>query len=283
MKNKKLLVLDIDGTLVNSSKEITPGVRHAIYEMLEQGHQLCLASGRPTPGIRHVASQLELNKRGGLALNFNGALVTDLTTGEVVFERKLAHHFVEELYNFACEKDLGILTYARDIGRTGEYPKSEAPYVIFGRRTDPYLEDEANLNDLPWYISEDFVKELDYEPYKILFTMDPARGESLENELAERYKGVLSIMRSEPYFLEACPLGIDKGNCLDMLTPILGFKREDVICCGDGFNDLTMIKWAGLGVAMGNAQQEVKAVADYIAATNDEDGVAKVIRQFILW
>lgn len=279
---RKLLVLDIDGTLVDSSKAITPGVRDAIHEMLSAGHQVCLASGRPTPGIRHVASALELNKRGGLALNFNGALVTDLKSGEVVYEKKVARKFVRELYDFACEKDLGILTYARDIGRTGDYPKSEAPLVIFGRRPDPYLEDEANLNDLPWVLADDFVGAIDYDPYKILFTMDPSRGEELENELASRYPGVLNIMRSEPYFLEACPLGIDKGACLDLLVPSLGFTRENTICCGDGFNDLTMVKWAGLGVAMGNAQQVVKDVAKYIAPSNDEDGVAHVIRKFIL-
>lgn len=282
MSKRKLLVLDIDGTLVDSRKNITPGVREAIHEMLQKGHQVCLASGRPTPGIRHVVSSLELNKRGGLALNFNGALVTDLKTGAPVYEKKLDRKFVQELYDFACEKDIGILTYAKDIGRTGEYPRSEAPLVIFGRRSDPYLEDEANLNDLPWVLKDDFVGAIDYEPYKILFTMDPARGESLESDLASRYEGVLNIMRSEPYFLEACPLGIDKGACLDLLTPKLGFAREDVICCGDGFNDLTMVKWAGLGVAMGNAQQVVKDAADYITSTNDEDGVAKVIREFIL-
>lgn len=282
MENRKLLVLDIDGTLVDSKKRITPKTKAAIHKMLQMGHQVCLASGRPTPGIRHVADELELNKRGGLALNFNGALVTDMKTGEVVFEKKLEHHFVKELFEFAVENDIGVLTYDRDIGRTGNYPKSEAPFVIFGRRTDMWLEDEANLNDLPWYISEDFVKEIDYEPYKILYTADPSVSGDLEIKLAKKYEGVLTVMRSEPYFLEAMPLGIDKGSCLDFLTPKLGFKHENVICCGDGFNDVSMVKWAGIGVAMENAQQVVKDVADYITLSNDEDGVAHVIEKFIL-
>lgn len=282
MENRKLLVLDIDGTLVNSSKKVTPKTKEAIHKMLKEGHQICLASGRPTPGIRHVAFELELNKMGGLALNFNGALVTDMKTGEVVYEKKLQKHFVKELYDFAEENDIGILTYAKDIGRTGEFSKEEAPMVIFGRRPDKYLEDEANLNDLPWYLAKDFVKEIDYEPYKILYTADPSISGELEIKLAKKYEGVLTVMRSEPYFLEAMPLGIDKGSCLDLLTPKLGFKHENVICCGDGFNDVSMVKWAGIGVAMANAQGAVKDVADYITYSNDEDGIAHVIEKFIL-
>ena len=84
MENRKLLVLDIDGTLVDSKKRITPKTKAAIHKMLQMGHQVCLASGRPTPGIRHVADELELNKRGGLALNFGKVTITSIATALIL-------------------------------------------------------------------------------------------------------------------------------------------------------------------------------------------------------
>ena len=90
------------------------------------------------------------------------------------------------------------------------------------------------------------------------------------------------MSRSEPFFIEITPKGIDKAASLEHLCKIIGSSRENMIACGDGFNDISMIKYAGVGVAMANAQEEVKAVADYITASNDEDGVAQVIYEMIL-
>ena len=94
--------------------------------------------------------------------------------------------------------------------------------------------------------------------------------------------GRLSVYRSEPFFIEIMPRGVDKGAAIAGLIERLGLEREDVIACGDGLNDLTMIKYAGLGVAMGNAQPEIKAAADVVTGTNDEDGLVIVIEQYIL-
>ena len=104
----------------------------------------------------------------------------------------------------------------------------------------------------------------------------------MEAQLNEKYKEVASIYRSEPFFIEVMPKHVDKATSLDKMLQAIGIPREDSICCGDGFNDISMIKYAGVGVAMGNAQQPVKAAADYITATNDEDGLVEVIHRFIL-
>jgi len=92
----------------------------------------------------------------------------------------------------------------------------------------------------------------------------------------------LNIFRSEPFFLELMPKGIDKASVLKRFISFLGIGRDEVICCGDGYNDLTMIEFAGLGVAMANAREEVLAAADYVTVSNDEDGIVKVIEKFIL-
>ena len=100
-------------------------------------------------------------------------------------------------------------------------------------------------------------------------------------ELAAYYEGKMSIYRSEPFFLEILPLGIDKANRLEFLLKHLGLKREELMVCGDGYNDLSMIEYAGLGVAMSNAQNVVKEAADYITLSNEEDGVAAAVKKFI--
>jgi len=113
-------------------------------------------------------------------------------------------------------------------------------------------------------------------------TGEPERLVELEKELKEKYAGKLNIFRSEPFFLEMMPKGIDKASVLKNFLPFLGITRDEVICCGDGYNDKTMIEFAGLGVAMANARDEVLEVADYITSSNDEDGIVEVVEKFIL-
>jgi Cof subfamily protein (haloacid dehalogenase superfamily) len=98
----------------------------------------------------------------------------------------------------------------------------------------------------------------------------------------EVLKGRMEVYRSEPYFLELVPKGIDKAQSLAVLLEEIGMTREEMIACGDGFNDLSMIKYAGLGVAMDNAQPTVKEAADFITHSNDADGVAHVVERFYL-
>ena len=97
------------------------------------------------------------------------------------------------------------------------------------------------------------------------------------------WDGKLNIVRSEPYFLELTEVGIDKANTITNMTKKLGKDVSNLICCGDGFNDLSMIKAAGIGVAMANAQEKVRQAADYITKSNDEDGIVDVIEKLFYW
>ena len=121
----------------------------------------------------------------------------------------------------------------------------------------------------------------DYNLNKMLMTAPPEKAEILVEELKERFKDVLSIYRSEPFFIEIMPKNVDKAASLDIMLTSLGLTKDDAICCGDGFNDKSMIEYAGIGVAMENAQPAVKEVADYITKSNDEDGIVHVIDKFI--
>lgn len=146
---------------------------------------------------------------------------------------------------------------------------------------DRYVSWEAHINGMPVRQAEDFVGYVDFQVFKCFMTAEDEKAAALEKELQALYGESLGIYRSEPYFIEIVPRGVDKGSSLAMLAEHMGMAREDVICCGDGFNDIPMLRWAGVGVAMGNAGQAVKDAADYVTGTNDEDGLLEVIRRFV--
>lgn len=268
-KDTKILVLDIDGTLTNSQKEITPQTKAGILRIMERGHKVILASGRPTPGMRRYAEELELEKYGGYLLSFNGGRIIECRTGEIVYQKTLPSNVVSGLYKFAVKHDMGIVTYLGD-------------HIIVGTRMDEYIELESRINGMPCRKVDNFAQYKEYKLNKCLMTAEPKLAEQYEKQLQEMYGDVLSIYRSEPFFIEIMPKNIDKANSLDRMLETVGLTRENTICCGDGFNDMTMIQYAGVGVAMANAQEEVKQSADFITDSNDEDGIVKVIDTFIL-
>ena len=148
-------------------------------------------------------------------------------------------------------------------------------------RVDPYVMLETvKINRIPAFLT-DVVKYVDYNPNKCLYTVDPEISEYHEKRLAEKFGNVLSVYRSTDYFIEIVPKGIDKAASIKVLIDKLNIPHENTIACGDGFNDLSMIKYAAVGVAMENAVDAVKENADYITASNNDDGIAKVVEKFI--
>ncbi len=265
---EKALVLDIDGTLTNSKKEITSATRAAILGALERGHKCVLASGRPAFGMYPYAKELALEQYGGYLISYNGACMIDCGTGEILYGKPLPVSWIPALYDFAAQHHCGLATHLDNT-------------VISAFAPDPYVSWEAHINGMPVRQVENFPEFVNFDVYKCFMTAKDQRAAKLEKELQGLYGDALSVYRSEPYFIEIVPKGIDKGNSLGKLMEQIGIAREDVICCGDGFNDISMIRYAGMGVAMGNAQQAVKDAADFITASNDEDGLVPVIRRFL--
>lgn len=263
----KLLVLDIDGTVTNSKKEVTQATKDAIVRIQNRGVRVAIASGRPTPGTKQVAEALELEKFGNYVLSFNGGRVTNCRTGEVVLNKTIPPKMAAVLQEEAKKYGVGILTY-------------DEQGALAGTDVDEYMELEAGINHIEIKKVGAFAEAVAFPVNKCLMTGEPEHLATVEKELKEKYAGSLNIFRSEPFFLELMPKGIDKATVLNRFISFLGIDQKEVVCCGDGYNDISMIAFAGLGVAMANARPEVLDAADYITASNDEDGIVQVIEKF---
>ena len=265
----KMIVLDLDGTLTNNKKEITPRTKQALMQAQAAGVHVVLASGRPTYGIVPLAEELKLKENRGYILAFNGGEIIDCTNNEVLFEQKLDEQLVPILFQEAKKAGMEILTY-------------QGEGIAATNKDDEYVQHEAFINKMPVMQYDDFLNQLVYPINKCLIVGDPTPLHELEIRLAKELEGKMEVYRSADFFLECVPLGIDKARSLGRLISTLGIQREEVIACGDGYNDLSMIRFAGLGVAMANATEDIQREADFVTLSNEEDGVAHVIERFIL-
>ena len=263
----KLIALDLDGTLKNSKNAITQKTKDALIQAQKLGVKIVLASGRPTPGLRHEDQELELEKYGGFLLSFNGASIIHAKTKEVIYEQTLTIDQAKRAYDRAKEYHLACITYEDDVLVTEDID-------------NVYVCAEAQINDVDKK-KVSFKENLKDPIYKVLLTGDPEYVASIEEEFKKPFQDELSIYRSAPFFIEVMAQGIDKAASIDRLAKYLGIKQEEVMAFGDGYNDLSMIEYAGLGVAMANAVDGVKERANVVTLSNDEDGIAYMLSKYI--
>lgn len=266
----KLLVLDVDGTLLNDKKEITPHTLSALLKVQQMGVHIVLASGRPTYGVLPIAEALELNHYGGYILSYNGGQIINAQTGEIMFEKRINPELIPYLNKKAKKNDFAIFTYLKDT-------------IITDKPENSHVQQEAALNKMQIVKTDHFPEAIDFSPCKCMLVGDEEDLlVGLENHWKKRLAGTLDVFRSETYFLEVVPCFIDKGNTLGILMEMLSVPAEKVMAIGDGVCDFSMLQLAGLGVAMGNAQDSVKACADFTTLTNNADGVAIAVEKAIL-
>lgn len=263
----RAIALDLDGTLTNHDKVVTPRTRQALLKAQEQGAIIILASGRPTYGIVPVAECLELEKRGGYILSYNGGNIVNAKTGEKLFSQFLPDAVIPILYKYAKEKNHALLGYA------GNEIITEMP-------DDQYVKEESRINKMNIRKVDNLLEALEPHPTKLLMTGDPTDMIKAEEELVEILGEKMDIFRSAPFFLELVPKGIDKAQSLLRLLSKINLTPADLMAFGDGYNDLSMLKLASVGVAMANAAPEVRADADYVTLSNEEDGVAEALLHF---
>ena len=266
----KLLVLDVDGTLLNDEREISKRTLAALLKVQQMGVRIVLASGRPTYGLMPLAKTLELGNYGGFVLSYNGCQIIKAQNGEILFERRINPEMLPYLEKKARKNGFAIFTYHDDT-------------LITDSPDNEYIKNEALLNNLKIIKEDEFSTAIDFAPCKCMLVSDKEKALiGLEQHWEKRLAGTLDTFRSEPYFLEVVPCGVNKANTLGALLEHLEVTREEVIAIGDGVCDVTMLQLAGMGVAMGHSQDSVKVCADYVTASNEEDGVALAVEKLIL-
>ena len=273
----KAILLDIDGTLTNDDKVITRRTQQALLKCQEKGIILVLASGRTANGLSRYAADLDLAHHNGVLVCYNGAKSLNCQTGQVYFEQSMTveqgARVLEHMKNFnvAPVIDHGQYMYVNNCFFTIE--RDGKPWYI--------LEYEAHSNNYKLCEKHDLAAFVDWRINKILNAGQPEYLQEVWQEMAAPFEGELSSMFTAPHYFEFTPLGVDKVRALKDTFAELGISPDEIMSFGDAQNDLTMINWAKTGVAMGNAVDEVKAEADYVTSSNNEDGIADALEVLV--
>lgn len=265
----KLIALDIDGTLTNSKKELTPHTRYTLIEAQNKGKKIILASGRHPVGIKQLAQDLMLDRYGGYIMAFNGGKIINCETGETVVSKIFPIEYLSDIVSVLKDSNITINTY-------------DDKKIIADNKVNDYTDIERDILKTDMVVVDDFVSAIRFDINKILLAGEPDEIDKYQAIFSKRYDGLLDVFKSAPYFLEIMPFGVTKGSMLPLLLEKLNVKREELAAFGDHYNDMTMIGYAGFGVAMGNAVQDLKKIADYVCESNDMDGVAKTFEKYII-
>lgn len=262
----KMVVLDIDDTLLLPDGTMSEQVKNDLILAQERGIKVVLASGRPDKGMEKVAENLEFEKFGGFVIAFNGSKILNFATKEVIYEKNLTKQQVTKLYELAQKSDCFIQTYHNN--------------EIIVSSDNPYAYIESEITGLPIAPYKPFLEAIPEECIKAIMTQAPKHLAEVEEVLKPQITD-MSMTISKPYFLEFMNKEVDKGEAIKRLCEKLNISIDEVIAIGDSYNDISMIAVAGLGVAMGNAVQDVKDIANVTTKPNTEDGVSSILKQYV--
>lgn len=276
--NLKAIILDIDGTLMNSEKKITEKTKAILLKAQAQGIKVILASGRPIRGMMKVVHELSMDQHHGLVVAYNGASVMDCENNAILFNQAMT---VEEVK--------AVLEHVKGFEVLPMIAKDDVMYVnnvfkgMLNHNNKPLniIEYESRGGNYLLCEKADLAAFVDFPLNKILLAGDPTYLKENYEAIKAPFADELSSMFTAPFYYEFTAQGIDKGNALNAVLGPMGIHPEDTIAFGDGQNDLSIIHFAGIGVAMGNAVDELKAAADEITLSNDEDGIEHVLKRYI--
>lgn len=266
----KLVAIDLDGTLLNEEKKISEENKQALAKAKEQGVKIVLCTGRPLAAMAHYLQELGLVDEGDFSITFNGGLVQKNDTGEIIEKKVMEVADIHRLYELAQQLELPLDVLSDNVVlQLPSAPKKQSLYNVLNKllQFQP-----ASLSD----ITDQFVlnKAVIAYPQEEL---DPKIKE-IPASFHEKYE----IIKTRSMLLEFMPKGVTKAYGISLLAKDLGLEKEEIMAIGDEENDLPMIEYAGLGVAMANAVPFVKEAANYVTASNEENGVAEAIKKFVL-
>lgn len=266
----KLIAIDIDGTLMNDRKEITKEVNEAIQAAKAKGVKVVICTGRPIVGVQSIIEELKLNEEDEYVITFNGALVQNTYNQDVESQITLNYENLKELYDLSLKLNSPLHFFDTENLFTPN------------REISKYTIHEAHINQIPLHYLPIEEAAKDMVIPKVMFIDEPERLDKIIGNIPEEFWDKYTFVKSTPFFLEILDPSVSKGNAVKLLAEKLGITREEVICIGDGENDLSMIEYAGCGVAMANAVSLVKEAAQFHTLSNNEHGVAHAIEKLVL-
>jgi Cof subfamily protein (haloacid dehalogenase superfamily) len=265
-----LIAIDMDGTLLDSNHAISPRVKKAITAVRTQGVRIVLATGRPFSGVEKYLEELGLTSEGDYCITFNGAVIQNAADTKSVAETTLGYD--DFLYCEKIARDLGVhfhVLYERSMMTPNADISSHTVRDAYISHT-PLLYRSVEQVDPAWRFRKFMMVDDEAVLDKAIANFPP--------ELLQRY----TVVKSAADFLEILHPEAGKGRALATLAAYLGVPQERIMAIGDQENDLVMLEFAGVAVAMGNAIDAVKAVADHVTTSNNEDGVAVAIERYAL-
>lgn len=263
----KMIVTDLDDTLLNSQGKVSDKDKESIMKAQENGVIFVLASGRPTYAMRDLAQELKLDKFGSYILSYNGSIITNCKTNKNILEETLTRDEIHLLYDFSKNNNVEIITYLDD--------------TIVSEDYSSYIEVEVELTKMPFDKVKNFKATVDKDCVKCIMLEEPNYLKQVEEKLKYELGNQFSIAISKPFFLEVTKLGVDKGSSLLKLAKKLRIDQSEIIVVGDSYNDLPMLKVAGMPACVENAKSEIKDICKFISTSNNNNGMTKIIENFI--
>lgn len=261
----KLIALDMDGTLLNRQKLVSQKNALAVKQAMDKGIFVTIATGRMPASASYFAKQLKMNCP---VISCNGGVVKSLDTDKIIYEAHFPKNTIKTLITMCYAKNWYIRWY---IGNT-----------IYVRYIDmnmfPAYKTTKGLNIVE--VGENFNDYLENVTQIVVCNFE-GKIQQIYEEIASTFGNRIGLQQNTGYTMDITPPGITKSVGLSKLAEYLNIKREEIMACGDGDNDLTMIKYAGIGVAMENAIDDVKNVAQFITKDCDEDGIAYAIEKYL--
>lgn len=260
--------MDLDGTLNNDEKRITRRTADVLMAAQRSGVRLALASARPLPGLYKERDALNLRQFGGILMAYNGGRIVNASTEETLFESGME---MEQARRMLRVLEALPVTPILDDGRQF-YVADRRGYMV---------EYECMNNRMTCAEVGNLADALDFAPVKILMSVEPERLRDVQAQIAALLPDNLTVVQTAAFYLEVLPKSINKGQGVAEICRALNLRTEEVIAFGDAANDIPMLRTAGMGVAMGNAAEEVKAAADWVTLSNNDDGIAAALERLM--
>lgn len=265
----KLIALDMDGTLLNSQGEISTRNKQAIAAAVAQGTKVMLASGRPLEGMTQALAELGMTSDTDYVACYNGSLVYRVADKQLLRSQTITGADAKKLALLATELGVHVHAFSLELG-------------LITPVHNKYTDHEADINGLDISLYDFTELADDAVILKVMMIDEPTRLSAAIAELPDSVYQQYNILQSAPFFLEFLHKQSHKGIGVSAVAELFGINAGEVICMGDAGNDKQMIEYAGLGVAMANASDDIKAIADHITLSNNDSGVAEVIEKFVL-